>query len=65
MLANRLEVRVITIAILLDTLALALAIISGYAWWSAQRGLTRLRLPPFNLPSRHDLYHTDLPISMI
>ena len=41
MRANRPELRVITVSILLGTLALALAIIIGYAWWSTQWGLTR------------------------
>jgi two-component sensor histidine kinase len=41
MRADRPELRIITISILLGTLALALAIVIGYAWWSTQRGLTR------------------------
>lgn len=40
MRANHPELRVITISILLGSLALALAIIIGYAWWSTQWDLT-------------------------
>jgi len=39
MRANRPELRVITVTILLSTLALALAVIVGYAWWSSQYNL--------------------------
>jgi hypothetical protein len=35
------ELRVITVTILLGILALALAVVIGYAWWSDQRSLTR------------------------
>ncbi len=41
MRASRPELRAVTVTILLGTLALALAIVIGYAWWSTQRGLTR------------------------
>lgn len=41
MYTSRPELRVITVTILLGTLALALAVVIGYAWWSTQRGLTR------------------------
>lgn len=39
--SNQPELRAATVTVLLGTLALTLAIIVGYAWWSAQRGLTR------------------------
>ena len=38
---RRPELQILTITILLGTLALALAIVVGYAWWTNQRGLTR------------------------
>lgn len=41
MRANRPELRILTTTILLGTLALTLAAVIGYAWWSTQRGLTR------------------------
>jgi len=41
MRTERPELRAITITILLSTLALALAIVIGYAWWSTQQSVNR------------------------
>jgi len=40
MRTNRPEMRVLTVTILLGTLALTLAIVIGYGWWSTQRNLS-------------------------